>query len=59
MTYSNPTSKADVYQRVTDTIIEALEKGAGDWSFPWRRDSAMPRNAATKAPYYGGNIILP
>ena len=58
MTYHNPTSKSDVYQRVTDTIVAALEKGAGDWSFPWRRDSAMPTNAVTKAPYHGVNVLM-
>lgn len=61
MTYHNPTSKPDVYQRVTDTIVAALEKGAGDWSFPWRRDSAangIPVNAITKTSYHGVNVIM-
>ena len=58
MAYPHNTTKVDVYQRVTDTIVEAIEKGAGDWSFPWRRDSAMPTNAVTKAPYHGVNIVM-
>ena len=40
MTYRDSTPKHDVYQRVTDTIVAAIENGAGDWSFPWRRNTA-------------------
>ena len=56
MAYHNSTTKPDVYQRVTNTIVSAIESGAGDWSFPWRRDTAahgIPVNAVTKAQYHG------
>ena len=45
MTYGHSISKGDVYQRVTDTIVAAIERGAGDWSFPWSRQSVIPVNA--------------
>ena len=58
MTYRNSTPKTDVHQRVTDAIVTALENGAGDWSFPWRRDSAMPVNAITKNQCHGVNVLM-
>ena len=50
------TQLTDVYQRVTDQIIEAIERGAGDWKMPWHqtgRDCFTPLNASTKRPYRG------
>jgi antirestriction protein ArdC len=41
--------RADVYQRVTDQIIEALERGAGEWRMPWHKgkaDTFAPRNGS-------------
>ena len=51
--------RADVYQRVTDQIIEALERGAGEWRMPWHKgkaDTFAPRNAVTRKPYRGINV---
>ena len=51
--------RADVYQRVTDQIIEALEPGAGEWRMPWHKgkaDTFALRNAVTRKPYRGINV---
>ena len=31
------TERQDVYTQVTNTIITAIEAGAGDWQMPWHR----------------------
>lgn len=58
------TERADVYQRVTDRIVAAIEAGAkaGDWRMPWHagadgRPAAAPVNAATGKPYRGVNVL--
>ena len=57
MAYRHPIPKSDVYQRVTDTIVAAIERGAGDWSFPWSGRSAVPTNAVTGHRYRGINVV--
>ena len=50
----------DDYQRVTNQIIEAMEKGAGDWKMPWHQtagETFVPINAQSKKPYRGINIL--
>lgn len=48
----------DLYQTVTDSIIRAIEAGAGDFKMPWRGASgARPVNSSTGAAYNGVNII--
>ncbi len=52
--------RADVYSRITDEIVAAIEKGAGDWRMPWHHDGgsiARPRNVASNKPYRGINIL--
>ena len=52
--------RADVYQRVTNQIIEAMERGAGEWKMPWHKLAAgtcAPSNAVSKKPYRGVNIL--
>ena len=54
------TELADVYTRVTNQIVEAIEKGAADWRMPWHstgKDSFAPLNAATQKPYRGVNVL--
>ena len=54
------TELADVYTRVTNQIVEAIEKGAADWRMPWHptgKDSFSPLNAATQKPYRGVNVL--
>lgn len=47
----------DIYQTVTDTIIEAIENGIeGKCEMPWHGVSSLPYNALTKNSYRGVNI---
>ncbi len=47
----------DIYQTVTNTIIEAIENGIeGKCELPWHGMSALPFNAKTQNPYNGINI---
>lgn len=50
----------DVYRRITDQIIAAVEAGAGDWNMPWQHsgaETAIPLNAISKRPYRGVNVL--
>ncbi|WP_426960322.1 ArdC family protein [Muricoccus radiodurans] len=58
--------RADVYARVTEAIVAAIEAGAArgtDWRMPWhrRRDAgaapALPLNVASRAAYRGVNVL--
>jgi len=47
----------DVYEIVTNKIIEALEKGTVPWHQPWKSIGG-PRNLQSKRPYRGINAFL-
>jgi len=49
----------DVYQKITDQIIAAIEKGATHFEMPWHRDVArtLPTNVLSGNPYNGVNIL--
>jgi antirestriction protein ArdC len=48
----------DVYERITDRVITAIEEGAGKWQMPWHRSGvSRPLNAHTKKPYRGINVV--
>lgn len=52
--------RADVYTRVTDQIIKAIEQGAGTWELPWHTSDPqmmVPRNASTGNRYRGVNVV--
>lgn len=61
-------AKRDVYQEVTNKIIEALEAAKKDskklpWIKPWKNSAtgaavSMPHNAATGRAYSGVNVLL-
>ncbi|MXP30159.1 DUF1738 domain-containing protein [Porphyrobacter algicida] len=54
-------SRASLYDDVTATIIEQLEAGVFPWVRPWSKAKAslgLPRNAVTKRPYSGINILV-
>lgn len=51
------TARKDVYQIVTNKIIEQLQKGTVPWRQPWT-DAGLPRNLLTGRPYKGINLIL-
>lgn len=51
--------KVDVYEIVTDRIIELLEKGVVPWHKPWTEGSnQMPLNLVSKKAYRGLNVWL-
>ncbi|HQU07584.1 MAG: hypothetical protein B7X04_01395 [Parcubacteria group bacterium 21-54-25] len=51
--------KSDLYARVTDHIIQAIEAGATDYVMPWHEQSGagLPRNASTGNLYHGVNTV--
>lgn len=54
----------DLYQKVTDRIVQALEKGAAPWRKPWRStvksssSGPLPVNVLTGNFYSGVNVLL-
>jgi antirestriction protein ArdC len=55
------TEKKDIFERVTDQIIKAIEEGAGAYRMPWRTSGGFPSspiNAVTKRPYRGINVLV-
>jgi antirestriction protein ArdC len=50
----------DIHQHITDQIVTAIEKGAGEFQLPWHGSSSAimrPTNIASKKSYRGVNII--
>lgn len=48
----------DVYQRVTDKILELLERGTVPWLKPWDSRAGTPANFTSGKAYQGINILL-
>lgn len=60
MSRPTPSERGDVYARVTDRIVAAIEAGAGDFSMPWHHDGSggvRPVNALSRRPYRGVNVV--
>lgn len=58
--YNTATEKADVYRKVTDAIVNAIEQGVGSWRMPWHtsgRFAFSPINVTSKKPYRGINTL--
>jgi len=52
-------SRRDVFERVTERLIEAMEEAQGNWRKPWIGASfGMASNAKTKIEYQGGNALI-
>jgi antirestriction protein ArdC len=52
--------KPDVYRRVTDAIIKAIEQGVSNWRMPWHTSGKFafsPVNVTSKKPYRGINTV--
>jgi antirestriction protein ArdC len=52
--------KQDVYQRITDQIVAAIEAGSGPIEMPWHQSgvaTTRPANAFTAQSYQGVNIL--
>jgi len=53
-------TRADVYTRITNEIIAAIEKGAGECRAPWHHDGSAvfrPANIASGKAYRGANVL--
>ena len=60
MTNFAASSRANVYARITDQIIDAIERDAGPLRMPWHHDGApasRPINVLSRKPYRGVNIL--
>src|SRR3546814_19590468 len=52
--------RSDVYARVTQAIVDAIEAGTGTWRMPWHHSGAdvtRPTNVASGKPYRGINTV--
>lgn len=52
-------NRGDLYTRVTNEIIKAIESGVGEYRMPWHQNAGrgLPKNAATKNFYHGINTL--
>jgi len=48
----------DLYEVVTQKIIDRLEAGVVPWQIPWRTKNGMPRNMISNRPYTGINFWM-
>ena len=55
--FTRSTSKRDVYQEITNKIIDSLENGVAPWQRGWKVN-ALPMNLKTKKAYSGINHFL-
>lgn len=52
--------RADIYARITDQIIAAIERGVDTFRMPWHHDGSAtyrPANVASQKPYRGVNAL--
>lgn len=52
------TKRRDLFQEVTDKMIQAIEEGTAPWQQPWRGRLGWPENPTTGKPYHGINVLL-
>jgi antirestriction protein ArdC len=51
-------SSFDIYEMVTNLIIERLESGVIPWQMPWKTEIGLPQNMVYKKVYKGLNFWL-
>ena len=59
--YQTTSQSSDVYQKVTDAIVNAFEQGAGSYRMSWvvRQDKGFsPISVSTVKPYRGINTLV-
>src|SRR5271170_209039 len=50
----------DIHQHITNQIVTAIERGAGEFRLPWHRSAGnimRPVNIASKKAYRGVNVL--
>ena len=55
------TEKKDIFERVTDQIVKAIEAGADSYRMPWKTSGnfiSSPVNAVSKKAYRGINVLI-
>jgi antirestriction protein ArdC len=55
------TEKKDIFERITNQIVNAIEEGAGSSRMPWRTSGGFPSspiNAASRRMYRGINVLV-
>ena len=58
--FKDSNDRLDFHQSITNTIVAAIEAGAGDARLPWHRTGAssiLPENVATSNAYNGINVV--
>lgn len=58
MARHDPEPRASVYERVTATIVAALEQGTRPWTKPWGTGPAVRPLRHTGEPYAGVNVLI-
>jgi antirestriction protein ArdC len=61
MNKAKTSEKTDIFQRVTDEIVSAIEAGASSYKMPWKTSEGFPCspiNAVSKRPYRGINVLI-
>lgn len=56
----DPAQRKDVYARITDEIVAAIETGPGCWKLPWHHDGSdvtRPTNLVSRKRYRGINVL--
>lgn len=48
----------NLYESVTNTILEALKRGVVPWRKPWNASASLPVNIVSGKPYRGVNVFL-
>jgi antirestriction protein ArdC len=55
------TEKRDIFEKVTNQIVKAIEDGAESYRMPWRTSGGFPQspiNAASRKAYRGINVLV-
>ena len=52
------TNRVDIYEIVTNQILDKLENGTVPWQKPWSVKTGAPCNLITGKPYHGINVML-
>lgn len=50
--------RRDLFQEVTDRMVQAIEEGTAPWQKPWQGHLGWPANPTTGKPYHGINVLL-